>query len=181
MEVAQELDKDVDVRQLLEINVLAIIEVANERLNLVDSSCKTHRPAGNSMSILALLMMGSGCQLPHGLKSAILHGIEQDQFAKHYAPRKQLMQEFADVVGGYDPRGGVCVEWPKSGVRVAHTSVPSCDVKMPSQTYEITLSRAAASSQLPRARIFARCERKAGRAVERKAGVALACIISVIS
>jgi hypothetical protein len=117
LHLTQELDKDkvCNVRALLEANIPRIIDVANEQLNLVDSSSKAHRPAGNSMSILALLMMGAGCRLPHGLKSAILHGIQQDQFAKHYAPRQQLMQEFGQVVGGYDARGGSVVEWPIAG------------------------------------------------------------------
>jgi len=117
LHLTQELDKDkaFNVRALLEANVPRIIDVANEQLNLMDSSSKAHRPAGNSMSILALLMMGAGCRLPHGLKSAILHGIQQDQFAKHYAPRQQMMQEFGQVVGGYDARGGSVVEWPIAG------------------------------------------------------------------
>ena len=117
LDVVKELDKDLNVRQHLESNFFDILHVVNERgLNLTDKSDKLNpRPAGNTMSILAFLMMGAGCRLPHGLKTSILAGIQHDQFSRHYAPRQQLMSEFATVVSEYDPFGGQCVEWPVAG------------------------------------------------------------------
>ena len=68
------------------------------------------------MSILALLMMSVGCRLPHGLKHCMLSGIKRDQFAKNHpgSAREKLMEEFAEILGEYNPRGGERVEWPMS-------------------------------------------------------------------
>jgi hypothetical protein len=60
----QEIREEMNVRWKLERNLFSVLKVADERLNLTDSTEKgTQRPAGNSFSILALLLMSAGCKV----------------------------------------------------------------------------------------------------------------------
>ena len=130
LELVDEIGEEINVRQAFETKFMDILAVANERLNLKDTS-DCHRPAGNSLSIMALLLMSVGCRFPHGFKTCVLSGIKQDVFSRHYVPRHQLMSEFAEIVSEYNTRGGECVQWPTSAMSESVMNIKAAAAFLP--------------------------------------------------
>ena len=135
LELVDEIGEEINVRQAFERKFMDILAVANERLNLKDTS-DCHRPAGNSLSIMALLLMSVGCRFPHGFKSCVLSGIKQDVFSRHYVPRHKLMSEFAEIVSEYNTRGGECVQWPTSAMSEAVMNIKAAAAFLPKKDWD---------------------------------------------